>query len=281
METKFSRVTLEAPAVENSVIDPLQEELAKKAKNLLGYGLLQERIQGELATETQRCVKLAGLANTFKELDIQPLNQKEVERYQRKQQRTLNRKSFFALPRYAQLFVLLEAAMEKLSSIIFGVFGVTPAKDPDSAHFSKEEGRIYMALFLSAMFGTATDIGAILTLHWRWAIGLSPCSILLFAVFYCIIFDKRVQELKLRVWSWTKLTFAECYQRKIEIREFALDTATRIKEKLPEADLFVEVVISTDLQFGDPFLCLQHAGAKYYLEVWDESRFERRMLRKA
>ena len=38
----------------------------------------------------------------------------------------------------------------------------------------------------------------------------------------------------------------------------------------------MEVLMSTERLLGDPFLVVKHGGQKFYLEVWEESKFEGR-----
>jgi hypothetical protein len=267
MANPLSRVTLELPVVEEIVIDPLQQQLATKAKDLLGYGLLEECIQGGVAEEVQKRTDHATLAQIFNKLDIHPLDPKEVERHQRKERSSLNRKAILSLPGYAQLFMLLNAVMEK---------GFSFLKLCDT---TLRRGVVAMFTILT-LIGAIIDLVCLLCHSWIAGMILAPCTLMWLCIVYCIALLKRCQELTLQMWSWKKLTFAECYKEKVEIPEFALDTATRIKEHLPGANLFVEAVISDDQVLGDPFLCLEYGGVKHYLEVWDESRFERMTTRK-
>jgi hypothetical protein len=263
MET-FNRVTLEVPAAEEITIDPLQQELAVKAKRLLGYGLLEDHLQGGVVTQARERAELTTLAQTLGELDIQPLDTQEVESYQRKEQKKLNRKSFFALPRYAQLCVLLNKMLDKMFS-----------------PFEKHLEWLACILLICIAIGGVSGIVFLCVGQWLTAEILSPLTFLTLCMAYAISLTDRVEKLTLQKWGWTKLTFADCYERKVEIPPFALDTAVRVKEKMPDADLFVEAATSTDLSLGDPFLCLRHGGITYYLEVWEESSFERELRRRA
>jgi hypothetical protein len=60
---------------------------------------------------------------------------------------------------------------------------------------------------------------------------------------------------------------------KEEVPEFVLNKAVQIAEKVPGTKFFVEelkVVTKT----VDPFLIARHGGEEYYIEVWDEPKFE-------
>lgn len=56
------------------------------------------------------------------------------------------------------------------------------------------------------------------------------------------------------------------------IPEFALSRAIEIKRELPSAQFFIE-----ELRYDpDPFLYIQVGNVRYYLDVWDEPKFEGR-----
>lgn len=68
------------------------------------------------------------------------------------------------------------------------------------------------------------------------------------------------------------------------IPEFVLRKAVAVKEKLPKADIRVHELIEERLRFGvmnnrtlDPFLSVEFNGEFYYIEVWDEPKFEAKM----
>jgi hypothetical protein len=55
---------------------------------------------------------------------------------------------------------------------------------------------------------------------------------------------------------------------------FALSRALEIKSHLPDAQFSVEY--PTYVSVPDPFLRMDYKGSAYYLEVWDEPKFEGR-----
>ena len=59
------------------------------------------------------------------------------------------------------------------------------------------------------------------------------------------------------------------------IPEFAIDTALKMKEVLPEATFYVEHYV-VSRAYGDPFLSFRVPGVKrrFVIEVWDEPDFE-------
>jgi hypothetical protein len=68
-------------------------------------------------------------------------------------------------------------------------------------------------------------------------------------------------------WSKTKL---DAYE--MPIPEFVLDKAIKIKEALPGVNFYIQHL---DDPKADPFLVACHDKEVYYVEAWDESRFER------
>lgn len=60
------------------------------------------------------------------------------------------------------------------------------------------------------------------------------------------------------------------------IPEFVLSKAVQIKEKLPEVKLYVHHLNQPKL---DPFLIAAFGNEVYFVEVWDEPKFEGRLTR--
>lgn len=63
------------------------------------------------------------------------------------------------------------------------------------------------------------------------------------------------------------------------VPEFALSKAVEIKQALPGANFSVEELVSTNhheiKRLPDPFLIVSHGKEAYYIDVWDETEFER------
>jgi hypothetical protein len=70
-------------------------------------------------------------------------------------------------------------------------------------------------------------------------------------------------------WTHTELT---SYQQPVP--EFVLEKAIRVKEALPEVKFFVQHLTEPK---ADPFLIAKLDREVYYVEAWDEPRFEGRM----
>jgi hypothetical protein len=60
-----------------------------------------------------------------------------------------------------------------------------------------------------------------------------------------------------------------------EVPEFALNKAIQIKREVPEAKFFVHRLTS----FRDPFLSVSLGSESYFVEVWDEPKFEGRLTK--
>ena len=256
---EFKRMTLETLVLE--VADPeveiMRQDLAKKAKSVLGYGLFEKHLR-----EKAERKNIDSLVHALVELEKEPLDTKEVEVYQKSQRKSMNWKAFLDLPWYAKLLMLWNKMFEKLLGF----------------PIQKNENRIFGGFFVSGFVGLASEIAALLEHNWLIAIIVSPFA-LFFVSFFCILPFIRVvtkKEIKIKEWGWKPLTFKECEEQKIEIPDFALDTAIRVKERVPDAQVYIEALMSTERLLGDPFLVVQHGGQKFYLEVWEESKFERR-----
>jgi hypothetical protein len=71
-------------------------------------------------------------------------------------------------------------------------------------------------------------------------------------------------------WQWVRVPLDSTYRG--PAADFAIDTAVRVKELIPEARFFIEELRDGSL-VDDPFLVMTLGNQTYYLEVWDESAF--------
>ena len=261
--TTLSRVTLEVPEtiVPEITIDPLRQELAEKARTLLGYGLLKKNLDNQVVVKIREQKQYLTLVEAFGKLNIRPFDNNEVAGYQKNEKRRSNWKGFLALPWYAKLFVILNAPYEGIDRLPLS---------------KKSIDNIYCALFIFSFVGILVALSALVEGWWLGVTIAAPFALSGLAMIFLIGLSDKVEGIIKKEWDWNQLTFKECHERGIEIPEFALDTAVRVKELLPDASLTVEALVATDRVLGDPFLCLDYAGRKYYLEVWYESRFENR-----
>ena len=58
--------------------------------------------------------------------------------------------------------------------------------------------------------------------------------------------------------------------------EFVLSRAVELKEHLPNAVFSIEFPVREERVRPDPFLVMYYAGIRYYIDVWDEPKFEGR-----
>lgn len=253
---EFKRVTLEVPVlgVEDPEIESMRQHLADQAKTVLNYGLFADRLQKRSEKK-----KTDSLVLALAELEFKPLDQKEVDEYQSSQRKFKNKEAFADLPWYAKLVELWEKMAERL---------VRPTKT----------NRWCPELLISGFIGTMSEIAALEAQYWLLAIIVSPFVFLAASIFVTLLFSDITtkKNITIKNWGWKSLTLPECEKQKIEIPEFAIDTAIKVKERIPAAQLSVEILMSTERLLGDPFLVVEHGGLKYYLEVWDESKFEKR-----
>lgn len=74
--------------------------------------------------------------------------------------------------------------------------------------------------------------------------------------------------------KWEKFHI-DMYPRPIP--EHVLNKAIQIKERLPSVDFFVDELRSN--RIPDPFLLVKLGREEYYIEVWDEPKFEGRITK--
>ena len=70
--------------------------------------------------------------------------------------------------------------------------------------------------------------------------------------------------------QWCAYALAQ-YSRAVP--EFAISRAIELKRELPDAQFFVEEIVTSRI---DPFMYMVCGGETYYLDVWDEPGFEGR-----
>lgn len=77
------------------------------------------------------------------------------------------------------------------------------------------------------------------------------------------------------LWEWQKVNLKD-YKKPIP--EFVLRKALQIKEKCPGVTFFVYELIKRERQInGDPFLAVCCGNDGYFVEVWDEPKFETKL----
>jgi hypothetical protein len=87
----------------------------------------------------------------------------------------------------------------------------------------------------------------------------------------------RKKESRHLIWQWTESRLSSYT---LEVPEFVLNKAIQIKEKARELGIShgVELNVIHLTQFvPDPFLRVSHGDEKYFIEVWDEQKFEGRL----
>jgi len=78
--------------------------------------------------------------------------------------------------------------------------------------------------------------------------------------------------------SWERISWESTDIEKYvdPIPEFALSRAVELRERLPKARFKIEFPVRNEIPKSDPFLLMTYGSEEYYLEVWDEPRFEGR-----
>lgn len=73
--------------------------------------------------------------------------------------------------------------------------------------------------------------------------------------------------------KWVEVSIRSCCERGIEIPEFALARCTQIAKAMQAGDLAVDFTVEK-LMDVDPFMKVEASDESFYLDVWDESKFE-------
>ena len=220
---------------EDSILVEARKELFQEAERVLGYRPQSGIQAAEIGWRTTNTVAVA-----FGD-DIKPFTTKSVDTYKRR----ITKWNWLAhtisgLPdddgnRLMKLLVMLGSL-----SFIVSLFGFVMIWSGDASRISR---------------------------GWRVAgisgLSMSACIVLLFGML--VLADK------VKVLSW-HLVDLNGFQD--EVPDFVLQTAITIKKRLPEATFFVDVCQKEKLNV-DPFLVMQFRGESYYLEVWNEPKFEK------
>ncbi len=99
-----------------------------------------------------------------------------------------------------------------------------------------------------------------------FAVCVKTCILMIVAIVGLAVLFGDINDLE-----WQKAAIAN-YQG--EIPEFVLRKAIQIKQGVPGVEFFVEHIGKKE----DPFLLARYQGKEYYIEVWDEPKFESQLL---
>ncbi len=252
------------------VIDPLQRELAQKAKSLLGYDKLRSAIeltdhkrQYEISRAEQERDRLLSRRNVrilLKELEIEPYSHGSVYKY--KEASVDKAEGARMIPRQERIPWKDDGRAENLAGycgMLIPFIGAIGA----CAFFMFGPNAFAGYLFLSSVCLCALTIVS--------------------SIIYEYARRPRTREVMVRVtpenadrYEWIEMSLKGYTEL---IPDFPIDTAIRIKERLPEAEFFVDVLCRRRMPTDEPFLILKVAGEKHYVEVWDEPDFEKQQRR--
>lgn len=117
----------------------------------------------------------------------------------------------------------------------------------------------------------ASGLAAVLSLV-AWTEGNVPGALpyLLLVALGLSIFHPLFCTRRGRGWLWSRVELERYYE---PVPAFALQTALRLKQIVPDVKLYVES-FEKQQRTSDPFLVARLDGAEVYLEVWDEPQFE-------
>lgn len=215
--------------------------LVEKAKTLLKYDPKHVRIYGELS-------------QTLRALGIAPLDPGQVEKYMRS-------KVYHTLTNVQKAWMwCLGLNFAIWAAAAYGYVSLC-------AYRATEAGARYFQTSGAA--------------PWGWA--FIPAMILT-VVYVCIVgcwTDGRRRTWRTSSWITKGLENYGNY-----VPEFALSKAVEIKEKLPQATFTVAELEHKTHTFDppapvrdpDPFLIVEYGRERYYIDSWDEPKFERSIL---
>jgi hypothetical protein len=181
----------------------------------------------------------------FTVLGIEPFSMESVEKYKRKK--------IYWGNKWASVLEFIGSKGFGIPLIILGLGGL-----------------LVLALQTVACFAFdlfASSVPKLLLHPWQWVLTFVPFALM---VSYMYAFGDH--HVKFRRYSWNRVSLAS-YKEMVPL--FALSRATSVVELLPEAKFHVDSLL-VDERVVDPFLVLEVAGKVFYLDVWDEPKFEGR-----
>lgn len=243
----------------SKAIDPLvfEEEsrldLAKQAKTLLGY----EKLHDQLAFKTnsikkiEKAVEAAKLA--FANVGLDPLTDQSVQLYKAKKVRWETLKCFWRNFCNSDTGISAMTAFPVTAVISAIAFGLSAAvSDINNFHaFAHFLGRI----------------GPVYALVCIWSFLMWPI----------IAATRHATKRTAYTFSWSQRSLNHYND---EVPLFAVSHAIALKKELPTADFKVESFMRNGYQSRsvdlDPFLIMSVDGVEFYIDVWDESKYEAR-----
>lgn len=244
----MKKATLEAVPVEIPSIAEIEEKLsnlkpegselakiAEKAEKLLGYRSLNLEV-GSSCRRLQRekgvVERQIPLLTALKELDMRVYPKEMIRQYKTEKERRAN---WFGLKKINDKLLIILFFGSFLGIVLFGV------------------NRHFLPMGISA-----SVLGfLLLSFKWKWL-------------------DEQISRL-LYIYEW-KIESIQDYGTCVNaymatpIPIFVLNKAIAIREKLPEASIYVEY-----LGKKDPLLFVRLGDASEYVEVWDENDLEKEL----
>lgn len=167
--------------------------------------------------------------------------------------------------------------------------GIKPFTDESVARYKAMlKSRPPLACYLRALLTAALVYGT----YWAWKVDIETTSSVLGVV--CTL--SGIAGVVLSIWSglmtvtryfettrtWASVRFDQLryadVRAKVNVPDFALETALRVKEAVPAVNFNVEYLSESRHQIRlidpDPFLVATLGHEQYYLEVWDERDYK-------
>ncbi len=97
-------------------------------------------------------------------------------------------------------------------------------------------------------------------------VGLAAIALMVLGLSVMLIMIEKTDDGTGGEW---KLVPLKGYERAVP--EFAIQRAVQLKKELPTAEIFIDEYIAKKV---DPFLVVKHGEEQFYIDVWDEPKFE-------
>jgi hypothetical protein len=252
MQTKLVRGEV------SKAVDPLlfEEEsrvdLAKQAKTLLGYEKLHDQIafKNNTIKKIEKAVEAAKVA--FANVGLEPLTDQSVQLYKAKKVHWETRKCFW------RNFCNSERGIQAMTA--FPVTAVLGA----------------VVFGLSIMITDPNHLSAYRFFDRIGPVYFSFCA-LSFLMWPVIAASRYATKKTAYTFSWARRDLRHCND---EVPLFAVSHAVALKKELPTADFQVESFTRNGYQCRsvvfDPFLIMNLDGIEFYIDVWNEPKYEAR-----
>ena len=271
---------------EDSLLNDETAELAQYASRHLGYSKLMETQRSKRLDQDQRAASLSqtnSLVQALQTEEIDVFSKDSVKKYQVSMVRhgwmkfILNPEKclmltnvFFLMPAIATLVFLFGWLNEWQSVLLATLFQL-----PMVSTFTKElvsclkgdRGFLFWFAFV-----TLSPTTSLILVVLGYGKGWSAVPFIAALVYTFCLYDDSVKQLKNTKIRWVRIPIRSYNE---EIPLFVISKMRQIHKLCPSTEFYVEK-LEADIYLPDPFLVVRNpvGDQEFYIEVWDEARFE-------